>query len=87
MGFKFLFIVFLLGFFIYRLIPFLLRWFITHKANQFTRNAQNRAGQQSNRQNTSQNNTNTRANNTEEEKVFAKDEGEYVKFEEIKDDK
>lgn len=86
---KFLLILLIIGFIIYRLVPFLLKWFVVHKANQFTQNAQNRSRQQSARQGSS-NQANTDAtytNNSDEEKVFSKDEGEYVKFEEIKDDK
>lgn len=86
---KFLLILLIIGFIIYRLVPFLLKWFVVHKANQFTQNAQNRSRQQSSSQgNSSRTNTSTTyANNSDEEKVFSKDEGEYVKFEEIKDDK
>ena len=83
---KFLLIILLLGYLLYRLAPYFLRWFITYKAKQFSQNAQNRTNQRNPGQNGYSKNTNTQAS-ANEEKVFTKDEGEYVNFEEIREDK
>lgn len=76
---NFFLIVLILIFIIYRLLPLLIRWFIARKTNQFSKNMNANRG--SNRKNT----PNYEPKNSE--KIFQKDEGEYVSFEEIKDDK
>lgn len=77
--FKYFFIFILIIYILYKLFPFLLRMFILKKTQDFSKKMNQ---QQQRQQRSSQYDNASQTDN----KIFSKNEGEYVHFEEIEED-